>query len=192
MNRVDGVNRTLLLLLGIVLLAAGVAALALGLGAFGDARAQSAVLPGGLIDFVGSNGAWFWPLVAVVSLLLAYLGWRWLKAQFPAPRRVDDIDLTDDPKEGFTRARANGPAHGFAQDVARHPSVDTAKARMLSNGSAPQIGLRVDVFENGDIESVREHVGGPALERLRRTLGKEVVTVDLDMRLKESGGRSLE
>lgn len=191
MNRIDGVNRSLLLLLGIVLLAVGVLALALGLGAFGDSRAQSAVVPGGLIDFVGGNGAWFWPLVAILALLLAYLGWRWLKAQFTPPKRVNDIDLTGDPKEGFTRARADGPAHGFAQDVARHPSVDAAKARMLSNGSTPQIGLRLDVFENGDMESVRRHVGGPALERLRRTLGQELVTVDLDMRLKEAAGRSL-
>jgi hypothetical protein len=192
MNRIDGGNRTLLLLLGIVLLAAGALALAVGLGAFGDTRAQSAVLSGELIDFVGRNGAWFWPLVAIVALLLAYLGWRWLRGQFSTPKRVDDIDLTRDPKEGFTRAKANGPAHGFAQDVARHPGVESAKARMLSNGSAPQVGLRVEVFENGDIESLREHVEGPALERLRRTLGVEVVTVDLDMRLKEAAGRSLQ
>ena len=191
MTRIDGVNRTLLLLLGIILLAAGVLAIALGLGAFGDTRAQSAVLPNATIDFVGGNGAWFWPLVAVVALILAYLGWRWLRAQLTTPKRVTDLDLTRDPKEGFTRARADGPAHGFAADVSRHPRVATAKARMLSNGSLPHIGLRVEVFESGDMESVRRYIEGPALERLHRTLGHDTVTVDLDMRLRESAGRSL-
>ena len=192
MNRIDAVNRTLMLIIGIILLVAGVLALAVGLGAFGEARAQSGVLPGGLVDFVGANGNWLWPLVAVVALVLAYLGWRWLRAQFSTPPRVNAIDLTDDPKVGFTRLKADGAVAAFAADVARHPRVDAAKGRMLADGAAPQIGLRIEVFENGDLAPVREYVEGPALDRLHRTLGAEVVTVDLDMRLKEASGRSLQ
>ena len=92
-SRADRLNRVLLTLLALVLLAAGTAGLLFGLGVFGQDRASSLVLSRDVVRFVREQAPWFWPLVAVLLAVVALLALRWLVQQVRTDR-IGDLDLT--------------------------------------------------------------------------------------------------
>ena len=81
-RRVDTANRTVLTLLGLLLLGGGAVGLAASSGALGD---PPQVLPGSARRFEDQQ-PWFWWAVAGACLLLALLGLRWLLAQVRTDR----------------------------------------------------------------------------------------------------------
>ena len=96
-RRVDGANRAVLFLLGLLCALAGGLGLATSLGAFGAAPAR-ARSPRQLHRFAADR-PWFWWAVAAGCLLLAFLGARWLLAQLRVDR-LQRLDLTTDDRTG--------------------------------------------------------------------------------------------
>lgn len=192
MSRIDGVNRVVLLLLGMILVGAGAYGLSRGWGVFGDAQAQDPLLGETLVGFVRRNAEWFWPAAALVALVAAYGCYRWLRAQIPLPQRAGSIDLSTERSRGFTRVRAGGAANGLAADIERHPGVSSAKARIVSDEPVPEVEMRVDLFERADLIAVRDHVEQTALPRFRKSLGSQELSARTLFRAAQSAGRVLE
>lgn len=178
----DRRNRAGLSLLGLLLLGVGAYGLARGWGAFGDRAATEPLLADEWRRVVARNARWFWPAAAVVSLLAALVGWRWLRAQLAArtPRRMD---LTHRGDGGTTVVRPAGAARALADDIENYRGVTEVSARVTGEPEAPEIDLRVEVVDSCHLPSLRSRIEHEALARFQRALELEAVESNLEFRL---------
>ena len=109
-NRADRLNRRILTVLSVLVLAAAGLGLAASYGAFGDDRAHQPVLTADLIDDIGDGMRWLWIGIAVLALIVAYLAWRWLRKMLMPVPSADDYRYpdTDDDERTTVKALAGG------------------------------------------------------------------------------------
>lgn len=187
----DAANRTVFTILGVILVAAGGYGLARSFGAFGDTQADESLLTGRLTGNVSRIDDWFWPLVALAFLLLAYLFWRWLRAQLSPSPSVSEIDLTRDSEEGRTRLTASGATEALTEDIRSDPAVRSASARIREDGRSPEVDVKLEVAENFDIDAVRRRIEDGALQRFGQAVEAESVRAHLAIGLSEATGRTV-
>lgn len=174
-DRADGVGVTTL---GLLLLAAGGYGAARGFGAFGDEPADEPVLTDAARSFVDRNEPWLWPAAAVLALLVAWLGWRWLRRQLVGTR-VTRLDVSE-RAGGPTFVHAAPAANALGRDVASYAGVHDASARFLRDGSRPEVVLTVEVDDDADVTTIERRIEDDAFPRFRRALEVE----DLDARVR--------
>ncbi len=174
----DRLNRLLLVLVSLVVLAAATYGLARGYDAFGADQADEPLLVEPVRDWVGRNENVFWPLVFAVSVVLTYLSLRWLLAQFSSPR-LAEIDLTRDSSNGSTRLRAAGAAQALAEDIESYREVSSATARMVSDGERPEVDVKVEVHDDADLPALRDKIEEQALPRFSKALEVPAVTANV-------------
>lgn len=185
----DRLNRAILTILGLVLLGLGAYGLARGYGAFGDARAADSVLGDDVRDFVSRNANWFWPAAAVVALLVAWLGLRWLVAQLTTPT-VHRLPVRADGP-GHTELLASGATSALAGDIEGYDSVRAARVRMVSDHPVPEVEITVDVHEDADVSALRRRIAEHALLRFRSALELQELRSQVHVRLAERAGRTV-
>jgi hypothetical protein len=187
--RADRLNRVLLVLLGLLLLAAGVGGLLAGSGVLGDRYAQDRILPAETGSFVTDNAAWLWPAVCVVAIGLALLALQWLAQQLRTDR-VDDIDLTTDRQAGETHVDAAAVTGALVDAVEASPGVDAASARSIVVRGRRRLLLHVRLADRTDVAAARRALGEGPLTDLRRVLGDDAapeIVVELEPSTKGSG-----
>jgi hypothetical protein len=175
--RVNGANRTLLGLLGLLLLAAGGLGLAVSFGALGDAGTP--VLPPGVRDYANDQ-PWFWWAVAGVCLVLALLGLRWLLAQLQTDR-VGRLDLTTDDRDGLTTVHAGALTDAVEAEVEDLRGVAGASAHLLDRGGR-RLTLAVDLAEYADIAEVRQILEDRVVAHARQAIDDPELPVDIELR----------
>lgn len=185
----DRLNAGVLTLLALLLLGVGGYGLARGYGAFGDARAGDPVLTDDVRTFVSRNGDWFWPLAAVLSLLAAWLGLRWLVAQL-STSAVGHLPVRADGP-GHTELLGAGATSALARDIEEYPGVRGASARLIGDHPVPEISVTVDVHDDADIGAVRRRIEEHALVRFRRALELTKLRSQVHFRLAPRPGRSV-
>lgn len=166
----DRLNRTLLSILGLLLLGAGIYGLLRGGGAFGQDRAEDPLLLESVRDFVSDNAAWFWPLMAILALIVAYLAYRWLRAHIRSGPTLGHIHLQHDPSFGSTRVSASAAADALSAEIETYPGVRSASARLLTDGTQPEVELGVDLHDDANVEDVRRRIEEHAFPRFRQAL----------------------
>lgn len=185
----DRLNAAVLTLLGIALVDAGAYGLARGYGAFGDARAADPVLTADVRDFVSRNGDWFWPLAAVLALLVSWLGLRWLLAQL-GTSTVGHLPVRADGP-GHTELLSSGATAALARDIEDYPGVRRASARLIGDHPVTEVAVHVEVHDDADIAGVRRQIEGHALTRFRTALELTTLRSQVHIRLAERAGRSV-
>ena len=185
----DPLNRAVLTLVALLLVAAGAYGLARGYGAFGDDQADDHVLTSDVRDFVSRNADWFWPVAAVVSLLLAWLGLRWLLAQISTPT-VSHLPVRSEGP-GHTELLAGGAASALARDIEEYPGVRAARARIVGEHPAPEVEITVDVHDDADLPALRRRIEEHALERFRTALEVQQLRPTVHLRLAEQAARTV-
>jgi hypothetical protein len=185
----DRLNSLVLPLLGLLLLGAGGYGLARGYGAFGDDRASEPVLGQPARDYVSRNANWFWPLAAVASLAVAWLGLRWLLAQV-RNTGVSNLHVRSDGA-GTTELHAAGAAAALARDVEDYAGVRWARARFVSDGSTPEVDVTAEVHDDADLVAMRKRIDEHALPRLRSALELGDVRPRVHLRLGEPARRTV-
>ncbi|RBY80362.1 alkaline shock response membrane anchor protein AmaP [Blastococcus sp. TF02-09] len=187
-SRVNGVNRTVLTLLGLLLLAAGGLGLAYSFGAFG--QGERPLVPQELRD-VASDQPWFWWAVAGVCLLIALLALRWLLAQL-ATDRVGRLDLTTDDRDGVTSVRGGALTEAVQSETEKLRGVVSASAHLLDRRGR-RLVLDVDLAEYADIAEVRSAVEDRVVAHTRQAVDDPDLLVDVELRpsASRSGGRGL-
>lgn len=175
--RVNRVNRTLLGLLGLLLLTAGGLGLAVGFGAVGDA--ESPVLPPAVGDYADDQ-PWFWWAVAGACLVLALLGLRWLLAQLTTDR-VGRLDLTTDDRDGLTTVDAGALGDAVEAEVETLRGVVGASARLIDRGGR-RLVLAVDLAEYADIAALRHTLEDRVVGHTRQAVDDPDLPVDIELR----------
>lgn len=166
-------NRIRLAVTGAVLLLAGGAALAIGLGAFGRARAGRPIRTAALARWATAHG-WFWPAAAAVACAVAAAGAWWLVAQGRGLvlRRLAIGDTTS----GATRMAARVAVRAVTADVAGYDGVRDARVRLSGRPARPRIRLRVTCDEDADLPGLARRIRRDALMDLRAVLVRDDIT----------------
>ena len=185
----DRLNAAVLIVLALVLLGVGGYGLARGYGAFGDTQADDPVLSDDVRDFVSRNSDWFWPLAAVVSLLVAWLGLRWLLAQL-STTAVGHLPVRADGP-GQTELLGSGATSALARDIEEYPGVRSASARLVGDHPVPEVSVTVDVHDDADIAAIRRRIEEHALVRFRSALELTKLRSEVHLRLAERAGRAV-
>ena len=187
--RVDAVNRAMLTVLGLLLLAAGGFGLAAGVGAF-PGPADPPVLSGEVRHFAATT-PWFWWAAAGVSLIVAALGLLWLLAQLRSDR-VGRLDLTTDPNDGITTLRASALTTAVTNESERLRGVTRATAS-LRQRRGRRLTLLVDHAEYAEITAVRDGLEHAVAAHARQALEDPQLPLDITLRPGRRGsGRGLQ
>ncbi|WP_018655820.1 alkaline shock response membrane anchor protein AmaP [Actinomadura flavalba] len=174
-------NRTALTLLGLVLLLAGLAGLALGLGLFGAGRADEAVLSDATRRFASGN-AWYWYAVAAGAVVLALLGLGWLIAQGRRDK-VSDLALEPDPGNGTTKLSAKAVTNALEDEIEEYPGVRGAGARLGGSSARPKLFINVAYARDADLAGLRRRVTGDALAHVRTALDRDSLPAVVRLKL---------
>jgi hypothetical protein len=175
-------NRVWLALTGLVLLAAGVAALAGGLGASGGEH----VLTGAMSRWVAAR-LWFWPAVAAGTCTVAVLGFGWLTAQWRCRtlRRLAMGGARGEP----TRMAARVATRAITADVTSYPGVRQVRTHLYGNARRPRVRVRVLYDPEADLAELAVRIRDDAMVRLRTTLDREDLGGVIDFRMCPEAGR---
>ncbi|GLU47638.1 alkaline shock response membrane anchor protein AmaP [Nocardiopsis ansamitocini] len=160
-------NRWGLAFVGLLLLAAGAAALAAGLGAFGTGVAGSPLLTDSAARY--TRASWVPYAVVALSVVLALIALRWLVVQ----GRVDWVGrlrMEPEPLMGTTELTAGAARGVFEEEVGEYPGVRRARVKMTESSSSPHLRLDLTLNADADATAVWRRVRGEALENLRSSL----------------------
>lgn len=175
----DVLNRVVLTVLGLLLLAAGGLGLALSVGVFGAWRATYPVLPQEVSTFPDSR-PWFWWTVAGVLLLTSVLALRWLIAQLRTDRTTR-LDRTTNARDGYTTLHASALTHAVEDEALGITGVTSATANVLER-RGQRVFLRVGLADSADIGAVRGRLENEVVAHLRAGVGDARFPVTIELR----------
>jgi hypothetical protein len=177
--RANVVNRVVLTVLGVLLVAAGGLGLALGAGAFGDWRSNEPVLPWEVATFPDEH-PWFWWAVAAALLLVAVLAVLWLLIQLKTDRTTR-LDRTTDAQDGYTRLHASALTDAVEDEALGVTGVTGASAA-LRERKGDRVFLRVDLADSANIAEVRTRLEDEVVAHLREAVGDPHFPVMIELR----------
>lgn len=192
---IDRVNRVLLALIGLGLVALAVLGL---LAAQGLVRiAEPATLYQRAIAVLETPEGM--AITAAAGLVLVAIALWWVSRQITPPVRagVDTLTIHHNPvvqssengsdgeearpARGRTTLDADAVSRAVARDFAQLPGVEDAGCRLLTAGARPRLRVRAEVHADADLHEVRraaEEVYG----RVCRLLGVESVHAEVELR----------
>lgn len=177
--RVNATNRTVLALIGLVLLAVGVGGLLLSLNLIADGSGQWPVVPDSVVEFAIST-SWLPWAAAAAAVVVALLGLWWLLAQF----RVDwpgQLDLTGDRPDGTTTLTAGALTDAVEEDAASIRGVAGASANLRSQPKR-RLDLTVNLAAFADLGEVRRRLEQQTAARTRQVIDQPNLPIRIELR----------
>ncbi len=176
----DRTNRALLLLLAMVLIAAGVLGALMSFGVFGTSRQHQALLANQVGTYFGHHGDWLWPAIAAASLLLALLALRWLLALLFSTDRSGDLTFPT-RSAGRTTLSAGAVTDAVTDEISTYRGVAAAKARLIGDEAEPELVVTAALHDTADFAAVRTRIETGALAHARTALNKPALRTQLDL-----------
>ena len=180
-NRPARLNRVLLFLVGLVLLAAAAFAL---LTAFGVLRVLARDRP--LTPTQLSLPTWASYVAVAAAVVIGLLCLRWLLAQTLRQPKTGTWSLEADPSTGATRIDAQTAVDPFVDEVEGYPGVHRASARLSGTAARPVLHVVVGTDETADVSELRRLIDSEAVPRLCRALDLTSLPVDVLLRLDDA------
>lgn len=186
-------NRTLLLLVGLLLLVAGVAGLLVGLAPVRQ------VLPGldpaaPLLPANLDPPGWVPWVTIAAAVVVGLLALRWLLAQARRRPRTRTWTLpsaaVDGRDAGVTRMHSGHAADALAADIEGYDGVRRAAAALVGDRTRPQVHLEVTADAGADLVALRTRIVEHALPRMRAASGIDGDRTDLVLRLAADDARA--
>lgn len=192
MKRLDNANRTIASVVGLLLTAAGGYGImrAFAIPPFGDRDSGAPFLLEDVQDFVADNDAWFWWAALALALLLAYLGYRWLRAQLSPSASLKELTVFRSD-EGRTLLPARSVAEAVTRDLENDRDVNSARVRMVGSESRPALDVRATVSDTADPATVRARIENDIVGRARAALERDDVGVKLRLKLGDPVNRQI-
>ncbi|WP_410596130.1 alkaline shock response membrane anchor protein AmaP [Amycolatopsis sp. lyj-23] len=186
LNRPARLNRTVLALLGLALLAAGGFAVATHFQRLRLLDPDSPLVPGPT-----RPPTWALYVTAAVAVLLGLLILRWILAQVVRrpPTRTWRFDT--DPDRGRTELSADAAVAPFTEELRTYPGVHQAHATLAGSHDDPTLALVVTLAQDGDPGQIRERLEADGLPRLRQALDLDMVPVSMELRFSSTAGLRL-
>lgn len=194
-------NRILWTVIGLLLIAIGVAGILGSLGRLPGTAPDATLLWSGLLDLWRTIAPWGPAVVIGIGLLFALLGYvlldRQLRdrggaamgtfgAEHAAPNDGAPGPVPDLP--GRTWIRGAVLARGLERDLTRDPLVRRASVLLTGAVSSPDLWIQLHVGPRTRLPAVRDHVRA-AVERFRTTSGLDPRHLDVTARIDSSPGR---
>jgi hypothetical protein len=157
---IDRRNRAWFFVLGLLLLALGIAGLLIQARVLTDYLAVSQ--PGDYYrqvrDLASAEPVWTTLALVVAGVLLIWLGIALIRRQIATPAtRVRELTLQDSA-EGATVVDADVLSEALAEDLERLPDVHDASARLVAAGPRPKVAVRAVVDGATDLPRLREQM----------------------------------
>jgi hypothetical protein len=182
-NRPAGLNRTLLAIFGLVLLAGGAFAVATH---FGWLR----VLDRGhsLIPAQATPPTWAFYVAAAAAIVVGLLCLRWLAAQAFRRPKSGTWALEESVDTGTTRIDTPVAVGPLTEEIEAYEGVDAVSATLSGPREAPALHLWITAESGADLGEIRDRVEQHALVRLRQALDLEFVTAKIEFRFTAKTG----
>ncbi|MGC7097699.1 alkaline shock response membrane anchor protein AmaP [Amycolatopsis lurida] len=177
LNRPARLNRGLLGVFGLVLLAAGGFALGTYSGKLTWFDRSGAVLPG-----IATPPTWALYATAAGAIVAGLLALRWLVAQLARKPKTHTWRLETDPAQGRTEIAASTAVAPFVEEVGTFPGVHSARATLAGSRQSPMLAVIVRTHQSGDLRAIREHLDTKALPRLREALDLDTFPLTVEYR----------
>jgi hypothetical protein len=177
----DRTNRVMLILLAVLLIAAGVLGALAGFGAFGSATKHHVLLSNRVGTYFGQHGDWLWPVVAGVAAVIALLALRWLLALLFSTDRTGDLTLTGDRTMGRTTLSAAALTDAVSHEIGSYSGVQSARARLIGDQSNPTLVITASLEEAADLPGLRRRIEANAVVHARQALDSPNLPVRLDL-----------
>jgi hypothetical protein len=171
-------------LIGLVLLLAGVGVALLSYGVFGDGRASRPLLDPIIVDSVVAQPL-LWRAVAIVGgVLLAVFGLTWVaRSVRPEPR--PDVVLNGGAD---TTIRVSSAAAGeaVASQAETLPGVAKARARLVGSAAAPALRVTLWLADDADVRGVLARLSDEVLATARASLDLPALPVAVRLELERA------
>ncbi|WP_028932889.1 hypothetical protein [Pseudonocardia spinosispora] len=181
-------ERSLLALLGIVLLALGVFGALVGFGVFGDGRSSRPVVDPLAVGFLHDNALVASVAAIVLGVVLVVLGLTWV-ARTLRPERRPDLVLSSGEASSL-RVTAGAAASAVKDDAERLDGVTRASARLVGRPSAPALRMTLWLTDGADVRTVWRDLEESVLSRVRSSLGISSLPTAIRLELDRVASRS--
>lgn len=185
----DRLNRTVLVLVGLLLTGLGTAGLLRGAGVFGG-EGRDVVISPWLRAEARERQALLLALLAVAGVVLMWLGFCWLTAQLPTDRSVGTVTLGRTEHATRVDVSARAITDALAADVRRVDGVTDASARVVREDPLT-IDLDVTLEEGTDLTATGEAIAGRPKRRLVEALELPDVELRAKLRLARPAARKV-
>lgn len=180
-NRPARLNRTLLFLVAIILLAAAAFTLLTGFGVLLLLPADQPLTPTSL-----SPPTWVSYLTIVVAVIIGLLALRWLLAQTQRRAKTGTWRLEADPATGATSIDAQQAVDPLVDEIENYPGVHRASARLAGTAARPTLYLTIGTADDADITDVRRRIDTDAVPHLRQALDLPALPTEILFRLDDA------
>jgi hypothetical protein len=185
------VNRTVLFIIGLILLAGGGAALVRGLATYPTSlgRSSAPIVTAAQARYPGRH-AWVWPAAAASAAIIALLALYWLLIQ-ARTGTVRRLSLEPERTHGVTVLPADAVTGAITDELKTRPGIHRAAAALRGSPAAPGLELSVTAADHTDPALLRGYIEGEALTHLRASLERETIPTVLRIRFGPGQDRTL-
>lgn len=177
----DRINRVMLTLFGLLVLAAGGTAMAGSTGLFGESVPRQTLLANRVSAYFGSHGGWLWPAVAVGCVLVGLACLRWMLTLLASTDRAGDIVIGSSTDEGTTILRPVALVDALTSEVGAYHGVDSAKGRIIGDGRDPEVVLTVITGHAADLQALHHRIETEAFAHVRQATGNPSLPIQLEL-----------
>jgi hypothetical protein len=181
MNKLDRLNRVVVTVLAVLLIAAGAYGLVRGFGGLGEQQEADPLLTDEVRRFFSDN-EWVWAVILVAALLVAWVGWRWLRLQLLPTPSLSSLVVTEE-EGGRTELDSGAVADAVTRDLEADPDITSARVRVVGEPRAAGLDVRAAVAGGADPMAVRGRIEGPILGRARSALRRDDLPATVRLRL---------
>jgi hypothetical protein len=177
----DRTNRTLLIVLAVLLIAAGLDAGAASTAVYGTGTKNSTLMDNPTGRYFGAHGVWLWPVVGVAALIMGVLALRWLFALLFSTDRSGDLAIKTSTGAGRTTLANRALTDAVVGEIEGYRGVDSAHARLIGDPDDPELVVRAVLKETADLSALRQRIETEALTHARQALGNMSLPAQLDL-----------
>jgi hypothetical protein len=174
-------DRWLVMLVGLVLFAAGALVALLSYGVFGTGRASRPLLDPMIVDALRAAPDLFRGIAVAIGVLLVVVGLAWA-AHAVRPEARPDLVLGTDPDTAIV-VSSNAAAEAVSGQATAIPGVLRARARTVGADDAPAVRVTLWLSDDADVRDVLARLDDEVLATARASLGigRLPVAVRLDL-----------